>query len=645
MADMTLEEALAASTVNSSTDSDILTISNDLRTITIPESIKNLGVESDEDVNRIHFKMPKMYKDVDLTDFDIRINYINGNDGDKYIVEDKTISEDYITFSWLVGRNALKTKGSTRFIVCLKKTDSEGIVQKEFNTTLASINVLEGLETTEQIMQKYPDVIEQILKKIEGSTTITPDQISEAVEEYMTANQIQAGATEEQAKQIEKNMQDISKLSDEIANLKDNGTGSGTNTAQANSLWSIIQKSAFAEALTDEELNNFKTAWGITTETVPATGITLNKTTLSFTDSATQTLIATVEPSNSTDSVTWETSDAGIATVSSGVVSPVSNGSCTITAKAGSYSVSCEVTVNVSEEIVTLQSISATYTGGEVATGTALTDLTGITVTATYSDGSTKNVTGYTLSGEILECENTITVSYGGKTTTFTVTGIAESSGDAELPTDGLYGFFDLRNPQKIVAEWHTAVEPLQGSGVGKTYLTTTNNDSSFDEYGLVAGQLWLCDANVYGKEADSKDLGTEFSICVKHYGGIAKIGDHTNVSNVYDQYCGLRPKYNTSSGTGVVPQDTISGTHGATEYHNVNIVVNGEIFKFYLDGELIKTYKGSNYNDFTSWYSKNVITTWYNNGKVTAVAVYTKALNEVEVIELDEYFKTLEVA
>lgn len=231
MADMTLEEALAASTVNSSTDSDILTISNDLRTITIPESIKNLGVESDEDVNRIHFKMPKMYKDVDLTDFDIRINYINGNDGDKYIVEDKTISEDYITFSWLVGRNALKTKGSTRFIVCLKKTDSEGIVQKEFNTTLASINVLEGLETTEQIMQKYPDVIEQILKKIEGSTTITPDQISEAVEEYMTANQIQAGATEEQAKQIEKNMQDISKLSDDIANKEESGTAEVKITA------------------------------------------------------------------------------------------------------------------------------------------------------------------------------------------------------------------------------------------------------------------------------------------------------------------------------------------------------------------------------------------------------------------------------
>lgn len=171
-------------------------------------------------------------------------------------------------------------------------------------------------------------------------------------------------------------------------------------------------------------------------EAVPATGITLNKTTLSFTDSSSQTLIAVVEPSNSTDSVTWETSDAGIATVSGGVVSPVSNGFCTITAKAGSYSASCEVTVNVSGEIVTLQSISVTYTGGEVTVGTALTDLTGITVTAHYSDGSTDTITGYALSGEIVEGKNTITVSYGGKTTTFTVTGVAESGGEEVAVTD-----------------------------------------------------------------------------------------------------------------------------------------------------------------------------------------------------------------
>ena len=74
-------------------------------------------------------------------------------------------------------------------------------------------------------------------------------------------------------------------------------------------------------------------------------------------------------------------------------------------------------------EAATITGISATYSGGSVPAGTALSDLTGIVVTATYSDGSTETVTGYTLSGEIAEGNNTITVTYQGKTATFIVTG------------------------------------------------------------------------------------------------------------------------------------------------------------------------------------------------------------------------------
>lgn len=73
---------------------------------------------------------------------------------------------------------------------------------------------------------------------------------------------------------------------------------------------------------------------------------------------------------------------------------------------------------------VTLESISATYSGGDVEVGTDLATLTGVVVTATYSDGSTVTVSDYTLSGEIAEGENVITVSYRDKTTTFTIVGI-----------------------------------------------------------------------------------------------------------------------------------------------------------------------------------------------------------------------------
>ena len=153
--------------------SDYIIINDDLRTMQIPQSITLLGVESDDDVNKILFKMPKEYSGFDLSTFQARINYMNANgDGDIYIVEDLAIDDDptMMTFTWLVGRNACKYKGHTRFIVCLKlfETGTDEVV-KEFNTTVYSLPVLEGLETTEAVEQQNADIIEYLKNLIENA--------------------------------------------------------------------------------------------------------------------------------------------------------------------------------------------------------------------------------------------------------------------------------------------------------------------------------------------------------------------------------------------------------------------------------------------------------------------------------------------
>ena len=79
---------------------------------------------------------------------------------------------------------------------------------------------------------------------------------------------------------------------------------------------------------------------------VPCTGIVLSADTLSFTTTDTQTLSVVVSPDNCTDTVTWSVSPSRIVTVVNGVVTPVSNGECTITATCGSYSDTCTVTVS-----------------------------------------------------------------------------------------------------------------------------------------------------------------------------------------------------------------------------------------------------------------------------------------------------------
>ena len=162
----TADEILAAA-MEAAADKTLV-IDNDLRTITIPPSIKSLGVESDADVLRLHFRMPSTYGNIDLSQFGIRINYMNAKGaGDVYLVKDAVAENGSIMFSWLVGRYAAAYKGSVRFIVCLKKTDADGNVTEEYNTTLATLPVLEGLETTEQVKQDNPDIIDAILHRLD----------------------------------------------------------------------------------------------------------------------------------------------------------------------------------------------------------------------------------------------------------------------------------------------------------------------------------------------------------------------------------------------------------------------------------------------------------------------------------------------
>lgn len=84
---------------------------------------------------------------------------------------------------------------------------------------------------------------------------------------------------------------------------------------------------------------------------IVVTGVTLNKTTLAKIVGETEKLTATVAPVNATDkTVTWTTSDDKKATVGAdGTVTAIAAGSATITAKAGTKTATCEVTVKTAE--------------------------------------------------------------------------------------------------------------------------------------------------------------------------------------------------------------------------------------------------------------------------------------------------------
>ena len=118
----------------------------------------------------------------------------------------------------------------------------------------------------------------------------------------------------------------------------------------------------------------------------------------------------------------WEKDGEDVGT-NSNKYTPTEPGTYTVTISAEGYN------PKTSEHIIvpTLTGITAAYSGPTVAQTTPLEDLKDdLTVTANYSNGAGKPVTDYELTGSLsITGPSTITVTWEGATTTFTVTAVA----------------------------------------------------------------------------------------------------------------------------------------------------------------------------------------------------------------------------
>ena len=235
---MDLEEALAQADVYSTgeTGEYCMLESDTSRVVVIPDRYKTFGVEGDNRAERIKFKFPKVVGDnIDLSSLNLRINYQNAQGGlDKYIVETVLETEDdHVFFTWLIQDGVTPKSGPIYFVVQAVKVTSNGNIEKKWSTTLNKIGqVLEGLEVDETIEQENPDIIEQILARLDeleenggGGGTVDPEQIKQAVNGYLEENP-PSGMTAEQEQQLNQNTTDVADLKSSIGNINENGISS-----------------------------------------------------------------------------------------------------------------------------------------------------------------------------------------------------------------------------------------------------------------------------------------------------------------------------------------------------------------------------------------------------------------------------------
>ena len=129
-------------------------------------------------------------------------------------------------------------------------------------------------------------------------------------------------------------------------------TSSNTNVATVDTTGKVTGVSSGSATITVKTKDGSKVATcnvTVKNSVIPVTGVTLNKTALSLVTGTSESLVATISPSNATNKdVEWTSSNTNVATVdTTGKVIGVSSGSATITVKTkdGSKVATCNVTV------------------------------------------------------------------------------------------------------------------------------------------------------------------------------------------------------------------------------------------------------------------------------------------------------------
>lgn len=152
---------------------EYLVIDPETRSITVPESERIFGVEADADADRKYFMCPRFVGDgLDLASMFLTVNYRNAKgDEDGYLVDDVEIQGDYVTFSWQLWPKTVAYKGTLQFAVCADLPNTTHRRGPDWNTTLASGEVLEGLDPDRgDVEGETSDVVTQLRAEVSAQT-------------------------------------------------------------------------------------------------------------------------------------------------------------------------------------------------------------------------------------------------------------------------------------------------------------------------------------------------------------------------------------------------------------------------------------------------------------------------------------------
>lgn len=206
------------------------------RHISVPESLKKIAVQYDHDVETVTFDCPRYWDSWDFATMKIYINYMRSDGAmGTFLCENVVIDNadnELIHFDWRISGNVTLVAGGISFLVCIKNTDVSGSEITHWNSELnTDMYVSAGMKCQETILRRYPDIITQLLVRMETSENRIAECINDV--ENKTSRESMLGYVETYLTETSPNWLEDFFITEQVMGLvrnymDDNGVRPGT---------------------------------------------------------------------------------------------------------------------------------------------------------------------------------------------------------------------------------------------------------------------------------------------------------------------------------------------------------------------------------------------------------------------------------
>lgn len=150
------------------------------RFITVPDSLKKIAVQYDHDIETVTFDCPRYWDEHDLSQMRIYVNYMRadavlGSHVCSNVLVDAA-DDSIMHFDWTISGHVTYVSGTITFLICVKNVDADGNEENIWHTEINSdMYVSTGMKCHDTILRRYPDIITQLLYRMDQSEAIVAE--------------------------------------------------------------------------------------------------------------------------------------------------------------------------------------------------------------------------------------------------------------------------------------------------------------------------------------------------------------------------------------------------------------------------------------------------------------------------------------